>query len=156
MCAGQAEAISRAARVANVGCYASSPSLCYVRLSMPPDRTDHPLTINAVSGYSGGGKQMIEAYEKGAAPAFELYALGLNTSTFPRSSLIRSSRRNPCSFRRSEIFVRECWCPSRCNSTPFPSAQGDRSSRRLFASLRGRAHVRLCDPPANGKLDALH
>ena len=31
-------------------------------------------SIDAVSGYSGGGKSMIEAYESGQAPAFELYA----------------------------------------------------------------------------------
>jgi N-acetyl-gamma-glutamyl-phosphate reductase len=38
---------------------------------------DFPLTLPAVSGYSGGGRSMMEAYEKGEAPAFELYALGL-------------------------------------------------------------------------------
>ena len=38
---------------------------------------DYPITVNAVSGYSGGGKSMIEAYEAGTAPSFELYGLGL-------------------------------------------------------------------------------
>jgi N-acetyl-gamma-glutamyl-phosphate reductase len=44
---------------------------------------DWPISINAVSGYSGGGKTMIEAYESGAAPAFELYALELEHKHMP-------------------------------------------------------------------------
>jgi N-acetyl-gamma-glutamyl-phosphate reductase len=44
---------------------------------------DYPLTINAVSGYSGGGRSMIEAYEANRAPAFELYALGLEHKHLP-------------------------------------------------------------------------
>jgi N-acetyl-gamma-glutamyl-phosphate reductase len=35
------------------------------------------VSISSVSGYSGGGKSMIEAYETGRAPAFELYGLKL-------------------------------------------------------------------------------
>jgi N-acetyl-gamma-glutamyl-phosphate reductase len=35
------------------------------------------ITINAVSGYSGGGKTMIAAHEADGGPAFELYGLGL-------------------------------------------------------------------------------
>jgi N-acetyl-gamma-glutamyl-phosphate reductase len=38
---------------------------------------DYPVTVNAVSGYSGGGRSMIEAYEAGKAPLFELYGLSL-------------------------------------------------------------------------------
>ena len=59
------EAISRAARVANVGCYASSAiALLRPLVDAGLIAPDHPLTINAVSGYSGGGKQMIEAYDQ--------------------------------------------------------------------------------------------
>jgi N-acetyl-gamma-glutamyl-phosphate reductase len=38
---------------------------------------DFPVTVNAVSGYSGGGKSMIAAYEARTAPDFELYGLAL-------------------------------------------------------------------------------
>ena len=41
------------------------------------------LTINAISGYSGGGRQMIEAYEAKQAPPFELYALGFEHKHLP-------------------------------------------------------------------------
>ncbi|MGC2140930.1 MAG: N-acetyl-gamma-glutamyl-phosphate reductase, partial [Methylovirgula sp.] len=44
---------------------------------------DHPLTINAVSGYSGGGKTMIAEYQSGSAPDFELYALELEHKHVP-------------------------------------------------------------------------
>lgn len=44
---------------------------------------DHPVAINAVSGYSGGGKSMIEDHEAGRAPAFELYGLGLKHKHLP-------------------------------------------------------------------------
>ena len=47
-------------------------------------------SLPSVSGYSGGGRTMIEAYEKHEAPLFETYALGLaSTSTSLRSCVTR-------------------------------------------------------------------
>jgi N-acetyl-gamma-glutamyl-phosphate reductase len=74
----QLEHISYAARVTNPGCYAQG-ALALLRPLIdgglvPPD---FPVTINAVSGYSGGGRAMIEAHERDGGPPFELYALGL-------------------------------------------------------------------------------
>ena len=76
--AGQKDAVAQARRVANPGCYATG-AIALIRPLidaglLPPD---HPLMLPSVSGYSGGGRTMIEAYEKGEAPAFELYAMGL-------------------------------------------------------------------------------
>jgi N-acetyl-gamma-glutamyl-phosphate reductase len=74
----QEQAVRSARRVSNPGCYPTGAIALLRPLVdaglLPPD---HPVTINAVSGYSGGGKAMISAYEGGTAPAFELYALGL-------------------------------------------------------------------------------
>ncbi len=63
------EAIRSAKRVANCGCYPVSFILA-VRPLIEAGllRADAPLTINAVSGYSGGGRKMIESYDA-AAPA---------------------------------------------------------------------------------------
>ena len=76
--AGHAGKIAAAKRVANPGCYATGAIALLRPLVdagiLPPD---FPLTINAVSGYSGGGKSMIADYEKREAPDFEPYALGL-------------------------------------------------------------------------------
>ncbi len=75
---GQREAVQQANRVANPGCYATGAIAILRPLVdaglIPPG---HPLTLPSVSGYSGGGRSMIEAYEAGSAPAFETYALGL-------------------------------------------------------------------------------
>ena len=56
---------------------------------------DHPLTVNAVSGYSGGGRSMIEAYEAGTAPPFELYALGLEHKHVPELMRYAGLTRRP-------------------------------------------------------------
>jgi N-acetyl-gamma-glutamyl-phosphate reductase len=81
---GQADAIASARRVANPGCYATGAIALLrplIEAGLLP--SDYPLTINAVSGYSGGGKSMIEAFETGAAPHFELYALALGHKHVP-------------------------------------------------------------------------
>ena len=66
------DAIRSAYRVANCGCYPVSFILA-VRPLIEAGllRGNVPLTINAVSGYSGGGRKMIEAYEAAATAARE-------------------------------------------------------------------------------------
>jgi N-acetyl-gamma-glutamyl-phosphate reductase len=81
---GQAEAIKNARFVANPGCYATGAIALLrplVDAGLLP--ADFPVSIHAVSGYSGGGKKMIADYERGAAPAFEAYALGLEHKHVP-------------------------------------------------------------------------
>ncbi len=96
---GQAEAVRKARRVANPGCY---PTVAIALIRPLVDAgllpADYPVTINAVSGYSGGGRRMIEAYEKGEAPSFELYGLGLTHKHIPE--LVRYS-----GLKRQPIFV---------------------------------------------------
>ncbi|KQS04922.1 N-acetyl-gamma-glutamyl-phosphate reductase [Sphingomonas sp. Leaf357] len=76
---GQQAAIAEAKRVSNPGCYPTG----FLALVRPLVRAglvpvDWPLTVNAVSGYSGGGKAMIAEFEGSATPpAFRAYALGL-------------------------------------------------------------------------------
>ncbi len=75
---GQADKIRSAPRVSNPGCYATGTIALLrplVDAGLVP--ADFPIAINAVSGYSGGGKRMIADYESGAAPDFELYGLDL-------------------------------------------------------------------------------
>ena len=81
---GQPERIALAKRVANPGCYATGAIALLrplVDAGLLP--ADHPLTIHAVSGYTGGGKAMIVSYEKGEAPPFEAYALDLEHKHLP-------------------------------------------------------------------------
>jgi N-acetyl-gamma-glutamyl-phosphate reductase len=82
--AEQSALIKTAARVANPGCYATGAIAMLrplVDAGLIP--ADFSLTINAVSGYSGGGKAMIATFESGEAPAFELYALSLEHKHVP-------------------------------------------------------------------------
>jgi len=87
----QATAIRSARKVSNPGCYATGAIALLRPLVdaglLPPLQ---PLTINAVSGYSGGGRSMIEVYESGKAPSFELYALDLEHKHVPE--IVRHSR----------------------------------------------------------------
>lgn len=80
---GQMGAIAEAPRVSNPGCYPTG----FLALVRPLVRAglvphDHPLSVNAISGYSGGGKNMIAEFEDTQAPgytetAFRTYGLGL-------------------------------------------------------------------------------
>ena len=70
--------VSGANRVGNPGCYATG-AIALIRPLVDAGfiAPDFALSLPAVSGYSGGGRQMIEAYQAGQAPLFELYGLGL-------------------------------------------------------------------------------
>ena len=94
--AHQADAIRKAKRVANPGCYPTG-AIALIRPLVdagiiPPD---YPITVNAVSGYSGGGRSMIEAYEAGTAPPFELYGLGLEHKHVPELMRYAGLTRRP-------------------------------------------------------------
>lgn len=87
--ADQAERIARSDRVANPGCYPTGAIALLrplVAAGILPD--DYPVTVNAVSGYTGGGKQMIAQMEGPANPdhiaaPFFLYALPLKHKHVP-------------------------------------------------------------------------
>jgi N-acetyl-gamma-glutamyl-phosphate reductase len=74
--------------VSNPGCYATGAIALLRPLTdagLIPG--DFPITLNAISGYSGGGRQMIEAHQAAGGPAFELYALGLDHKHIPEITL---------------------------------------------------------------------
>jgi len=74
---GQREAVAASKRVSNPGCYPTG----FLGLVAPLVRAgivpkDQPMTVNAVSGYSGGGKAMIAEFEDAqGAPPFRAYGL---------------------------------------------------------------------------------
>ncbi len=95
--AKQADAIAKAQRVANPGCYPTG-AIALIRPLIDAGiiPADHPISVNAVSGYSGGGKSMIESYEVAkTAPAFELYALGLEHKHVPELMAYTGLKRRP-------------------------------------------------------------
>ena len=93
---GQREAIQTARRVANPGCYATGAiALLRPLIDAGLIPVDFPLCLPSVSGYSGGGRPMIEAYEQGTAPAFELYGLGLKHKHIPEIMACTGLTRRP-------------------------------------------------------------
>jgi N-acetyl-gamma-glutamyl-phosphate reductase len=94
--AGQRRAIAASERVANPGCYPTGGIALLrplVDAGLIPG--DYPIGVNAVSGYSGGGRSMIEAYESGAAPAFELYGLSFEHKHVPELQTYSRLTRRP-------------------------------------------------------------
>jgi N-acetyl-gamma-glutamyl-phosphate reductase len=96
LCAGQREAVAQAKRVSNPGCYPTG-AIALIRPLVDAGLIprDFALALPSVSGYSGGGRQMIEAYEAGTAPAFEVYGLGLEHKHVPEIMKYTGLTRRP-------------------------------------------------------------
>ena len=76
---GQADKIGAARFVSNPGCYPQGPIATLrplIEAGILP--ADFPISVNAISGYSGGGKQMIAEYEAAGDAASEFMPYGLN------------------------------------------------------------------------------
>ncbi|MFZ5549786.1 MAG: N-acetyl-gamma-glutamyl-phosphate reductase [Pseudomonadota bacterium] len=84
---GQRDALRQAKRIANPGCHASA----FILLLRPLVdaglvQADAPITATSITGYSGGGKKMIEQYQAGGDPALDAprpYGLGLAHKHLP-------------------------------------------------------------------------
>jgi N-acetyl-gamma-glutamyl-phosphate reductase len=97
LCAAQAEAVKHADRVANPGCYPTGGIALLRPLVdaglLPPN---YPIVMQGFSGYSGGGRPMIEAYEVSrTAPPLDLYGLGLEHKHVPELQLYSRLSRRP-------------------------------------------------------------
>ena len=104
--AEQPTRIAGAKRVTNPGCYAlASVALLHPLVAAGLVPAETPISINAVSGYSGGGRQMIERFENPDRPdaiaaPFRAYALGLTHKHVPEIQ------------RRSGLALRPLLVPS--------------------------------------------
>lgn len=82
----QVSKIRSSIRVSNPGCYPQG-LIALIRPLIVAGlmSRDYPVTYNAVSGYSGGGRKMIEAYEQAGekAQVFAPYGLTLNHKHLP-------------------------------------------------------------------------
>lgn len=159
--AAQADAIRAARYVANPGCYPTGGIALLrplVDAGLLP--ADYPVTVNAVSGYSGGGKSMIEAYDKKAAPDFELYGLALTHKHVPELTLYSGLKRQPIfvpsvgNFRQGMLVS----VPLHLDTLPGKPSPLD-LQKALEAHYRGSALVRVASADEagklNGRIDAL-
>ena len=96
MDAGQRAAIAASTRVSNPGCYPTG----FIGLMRPLVKAglvpaSYPVVVNAVSGYSGGGKAMIAEFEaEGASTAFRAYGLTQKHKHVPEMTLHTGLSRN--------------------------------------------------------------
>jgi N-acetyl-gamma-glutamyl-phosphate reductase len=150
----QAARIARARKVANPGCYPTG-AIGLIRPLVdagiiPPD---YPISINAVSGYSGGGKSMIAAHESTGGPAFELYALGLEHKHLPETQLYGGLTRRPI-FAPSVGHYRQGMLvsvPLHLDTLPGKPSRAD-LAEVLARHYAGCTQVRVVPPTADGKL----
>ncbi|HTW53442.1 MAG TPA: N-acetyl-gamma-glutamyl-phosphate reductase [Stellaceae bacterium] len=155
MVTGQSERIASSARVANPGCYPTGAiGLIRPLVDAGIMPRDYPVTINAISGYSGGGKSMIAAHDHDHGPAFELYALGLEHKHVPETEKY-------CGLARRPIFVPSVghFRQGMLVSVPLhlDTLQGKPSGADLRAVLAERyaesEYVTVVEPAAGGKLE---
>ena len=160
--AGQTRRIAAAKRVTNPGCYAlASVALIHPLIAAGLLPADAPVTINAVSGYSGGGRKLIERFEDSdsaehiAAP-FRVYGLGLAHKHVPeiqarcglglRPLLVPSVGR----FRQGMIVQ----VPLHLAALPGAPRAAELHAA-LAAHYRGRRFVTVAAPEETGALDHL-
>jgi N-acetyl-gamma-glutamyl-phosphate reductase len=155
MLPGQADRIAAANRVANPGCYPTGAIGLLRPLVdaglVPPD---YPITINAVSGFSGGGKSLIETHERDGGPAFELYGLSLEHKHLPETHLYAGLTRRPIfvpsvgHFRQGMLVS----VPLHLDTLPGKPKAADLLGA-LEARYEGCELVRVVPARADGKLE---
>src|SRR5437763_10313588 len=154
MAEGQAERIAGARKVSNPGCYPTGAIGLLrplVEAGLVP--RDYPIAINAVSGYSGGGRSLIEAHDRDRGPAFELYGLGLEHKHVPETQLYAGLSRRPIflpsvgHFRQGMLVS----IPLHLDTLPGKPAGGDLHAV-LAEAYRGCDYVRVVEPATGGKL----
>jgi len=158
LCVGQADAVRQAERVANPGCYATG-AIAILRPLIDAGLipADHPVSLPSVSGYSGGGRSMIEAYEAGTAPLFEAYALGLQHKHVPEIMAYTGLSRRPLfvpgvgNFRQGMLVQ----LPLHLDELPGrPKAVDLEAALRAHYAKTEGGCVAVCEATADGKLDA--
>src|SRR4051812_6471431 len=154
---GQREAIVRADRVSNPGCYATGAIALLrplVEAGVLPD--DYPVVLPSVSGYSGGGRTLIEDYESGKAPAYEVYALGLKHKHLPKIMKYTGMVRRPIFVPAVGNFRQGMLVQLPLHLNPLP---GKPTPQDLEVVLRrhyqGSEWVTVEEATADGKLDPL-
>ena len=160
LAADQAEAVAQADRVANPGCY-STGAIALLRPLVDAGLVpaDFPVALPSVSGYSGGGRTMIEAYEAGTAPLFEAYALTLKHKHLPEIMRYTGLTRRPIfvpavgNFRQG-MLVQLPLHLDLLPGAPKASDLHDALAAHYARSNTPEQWVSVLPPTEDGKLDA--
>ena len=159
--AGQKDAVAKAERVANPGCYATG-AIAIVRPLVDAGLLSpgFPIALPSVSGYSGGGRTMIEAYEAGAAPAFETYALGLKHKHIPEIMKYTGLTRRPVFIPAVGNFKQGMLVQLPLHLDDLPDRPKASDLHDALASHYAKSNtpeqfVKVLPPTSDGKLDPL-
>lgn len=155
MAPGQADKIAAAKLVANPGCYPTGGiGLIRPLVESGLIPADYPIAINAVSGYSGGGKSMIQAHEASGGPAFELYGLGLEHKHVAETQLYGGLTRRPIFVPSVGHFAQGMLVsvPLHLDTLPGKPTGADLRAA-LEAYYAGCDLVRVVPQQADGKLE---
>ncbi len=158
----QTARIGGAKRVSNPGCYAiTSVAILHPLIAAGLLPAGGAVTINAVSGYSGGGKKMIASFEDRGAPdytdePYRVYGLGLRHKHVPEIQKWSGLEKPPLfvpsigRFRQGMIVQvpLQLWAlPGR----PLPVAVHGALARHY----EGRRFVEVADPADSGTMTGL-
>lgn len=154
---GQREAIRAARRVSNPGCY-STGAIALVRPLVDAGLlpAGFPLAISCVSGYTGGGKAMIDAHERGELPAFHVYGLGLAHKHLPEIMAYGGLAARPIflpavgSYRQGMVVQ----IPLHLDALPGRPSPAD-LQHAYEAHYGGSGYIRVRPPTGDGKVSAL-
>ncbi|MBB6558014.1 N-acetyl-gamma-glutamyl-phosphate reductase [Acidovorax soli] len=158
---GQPDVVAAATRVANPGCYATGAiALLRPLVDAGLIPADFPLALPSVSGYSGGGRTMIEAYQKGEAPLFELYALGLSHKHLPEIMRYTGMTRRPIFVPSVGNFEQGMLVQLPLHLDMLPGAPKASDLHDALAAHYAKSNtpeqwVSVLPATADGKLDAL-
>lgn len=154
--AGQGARIAAAQRVSNPGCYATGAvALLRPLIDAGLLQPEHPIAINAVSGYSGGGRQMIEAHQRSGGPAFELYGLGFDHKHLPEIELHGGLARRPIFVPSAGHFLQGMLVSIPLHLDLLPSRpQGDTLRAALARHYAGSRHVSVAEADGPPRLEA--
>jgi N-acetyl-gamma-glutamyl-phosphate reductase len=149
--------VAQAARVANPGCYATGAiALLRPLIDAGLMPKDFAVSLPSVSGYSGGGRTMIEAYEAGQAAPFELYALGLSHKHIPEIMACTGLTRRPLFVPSVGNFAQGMLVQLPLHLAQLP---GQPKAADLHDALarhyQGSQWVQVLPPTEDGKLDAV-
>lgn len=153
----QAAEVAAADRVANPGCYATG-AIALIRPLVDAGfiPAHFALSLPAVSGYSGGGRQMMEAHTAGTAPLFETYALSLEHKHLPEIMRYTGLSRRPVFIPSVGNFEQGMLVQLPLHLDLLPDKPTAEQLREAIARhYAGSEWVTVEDVPSSGKLDAL-
>ena len=157
LAAAQKDAVRTAMRVTNPGCYATGAiALLRPLVDAGLIPRDFPVVLPSVSGYSGGGRTMIEAYESGVAPPFEVYGLGLKHKHIPEIMCYTGLSRRPILIPSVGNFRQGMLVQLPLHLDQLPGKPSAKDLHQALAShYAGSEWVTVEPATPDGKLDAI-